>query len=63
MDFNFTLTDADYQEYLKKREHISNNRYRRDDEDIYDVLLSEEADMSRTPEGRQIIAALQSLDD
>jgi hypothetical protein len=60
---DFTLTDKDYQEYLKRKDHISNTRLRPDDQDIFDVLLSEEADMSKTPEGRQTIAAIQSLDD
>jgi hypothetical protein len=59
---NFALTDNDYEEYLKKNDYTSNTRIRPDDVDIFEWLSSEDADMNRTPEGRQIIAALQSLD-
>jgi hypothetical protein len=60
---DFILTDEDYKEYLKKREHISNNRLRPDNIGFFDWLSSEDADMSKTPEGQRIIAALQSLND
>jgi hypothetical protein len=59
----FILTDEDYEEYLKKREYISNTRIRPDTMDFFDWLLSEDADMSKTPEGRQFITALQSIND
>jgi hypothetical protein len=59
---DFTLTDKDYEEYLKKSDYISNTRIRPDDMDIFEWLSSNDADMSKTSEGRQIIAALQSLD-
>jgi hypothetical protein len=59
---DFTLTDKDYEDYLKESDYISNTRIRPDDMDIFEWLSSEDADMSKTPEGRQIIAALQSLD-
>jgi hypothetical protein len=60
---NFSLTDEVYKEYLKKKDYISNTRLRPDDVDIFEWLSAKDADMSKTPEGRQIIAALQSLDD
>jgi hypothetical protein len=59
----FILTDKDYDEYLKKKDHISNTRIRPDDMDFLEWLSSEDADMNKTPEGRQLIAALQSLND
>jgi hypothetical protein len=62
-EMNFILTDENYDEYLKKNDYISNPRIRPDNMDIFEWLSSQDADMSKTPEGRQIIAALQSLDD
>jgi hypothetical protein len=59
----FIFTDEDYEKYLKKGDHISNTRLRPDDVDIFEWLSAKDADMSKTPEGRQIIAALQSLDN
>jgi hypothetical protein len=59
----FALTDEDYKEYLNKKDHISNTRMRPDTIDFFDWLSSEDADMSKTPEGRQLIAALQSVND
>jgi hypothetical protein len=59
----FILSDEDYEEYLKKRDYISNTRIRPDNMDFFDWLSSEDADMSKTPEGQQLIAALQSIDE
>ncbi|MDR3144931.1 MAG: hypothetical protein LBU21_01500 [Treponema sp.] len=59
----FVFTDEDYEEYLKKKEYINNTRIRPDNMDFFDWLSSEDADMSKTPEGRQLIAALQSVND
>ncbi|GHT78513.1 hypothetical protein FACS1894130_05230 [Spirochaetia bacterium] len=61
MDFN--LTNADYQDFLKKKEYISNARIRSDDMNIFEWLSAADADMKKTPEGQQLIAALQSIDD
>jgi hypothetical protein len=60
---DFIVSDEDYKEYLKKRDSISNTRMRPDTMGFFDWLSSEDADMSKTPEGRQLIAALQSIDD
>jgi hypothetical protein len=59
----FVLTDKDYEDYLKKKDYIGNTRIRPDNMDFFEWLLSEDADMSKTPEGRQLIAALQSIND
>jgi hypothetical protein len=60
---NFTLTDEAFEEYLTKKDYISNTRIRPDDMNIFEWLSAIDADMSKTPEGRQLIAALQSIDD
>jgi hypothetical protein len=59
----FVLTGEDYEEYLNKKDHITNARIRPDGIDFFDWLSSEDADMSKTPEGRQLIEALQSVND
>jgi hypothetical protein len=59
---NFTLTDKDYKEYLKKRDCVSDTRIRPDNMDFFDWLSSKDADMRNTPEGCQLITALQSVD-
>jgi hypothetical protein len=56
---NFSLSYENYVEYLKKKEKITNSRIRPDDMDFFDWLSSEKGDMSKTPEGRQLIAVLQ----
>jgi hypothetical protein len=51
-----SLTDTIYQDFLEKKDNISNNRIRPDDTDFFEALSQDDADMSKTPEGRQIIA-------
>jgi hypothetical protein len=60
---NFSFSYEDYEEYLKKKDNIGNSRIRPDDMDFFDWLSSETGDMSKTPEGQRLIAALQSIDD
>ncbi|WP_010256965.1 hypothetical protein [Treponema primitia] len=59
----FNLTNVDYQEFLEKKEYIGNARIRPDDMNIFEWLSVADADMKKTPEGQQLIAALQSVDD
>jgi hypothetical protein len=60
---NLSFSYEDYEEYLKKKDEIINSRIRHDGMDLFDWLSSEKGDMSKTPEGQQLIAALQSIDD
>ncbi|MFP3041985.1 hypothetical protein LQZ19_09205 [Treponema primitia] len=60
---NLSFSYKEYEEYLKKKDEISNSRIRPDGMDFFDWLSSEKGDMSKTPEGQQLIAALQSIDD
>ncbi|MFP3043313.1 hypothetical protein LQZ19_15985 [Treponema primitia] len=59
----FNLTNVDYQEFLKKKEYISNARIRPDDMNIFEWLSAADADMKKTPEGQYLIIALQSISD
>jgi len=60
---DLSLSQEIYDEYLKKKETISNTRLRHDEEDFFDALLSDDGDMTKSKEGRNIISALQSLDE
>jgi hypothetical protein len=57
----FTLPDKDYKEYLKKKEYIHSIRIRPDNKNLFDWLLFGDANMRKTPEGRQLISELHSL--
>jgi hypothetical protein len=56
---DLTISQRAYEEYLQKKEIISNTRIRPDNEDFYDALLS--VDMTATPEGREILEAIRKL--
>jgi hypothetical protein len=60
---DFSVTSAYYNDFLKKKEYISNSRIRPDDMNIFEWLSAANADMKKTPEGQQLIAALQSIDN
>jgi hypothetical protein len=44
-----------YQVYLEQKRHIINERLRAENETFFDAMLSEEADLTKTPEGREIL--------
>jgi hypothetical protein len=60
---DFTVTDKDYEEYLKKKDCVGNTRIRPDDMNFFEWLSAKNADMRESPEGQQLIAALQSIDN
>ena len=49
-----------YQAYLEQKESIINERLRGENETFFDAMLSEEADLTKTPEGREIIEFIGS---
>lgn len=49
-----------YQEFLLKQSFVQNARSRGKDETIFDVVLSEEADFTKCPEGEEILKAIRS---
>jgi len=50
-----------YDEFLNEKKIISNSRLRNDNETFFDAMLSKEADLRTTPEGRKIIKMIQSF--
>lgn len=54
------FSEETYEEYLKNENERHNDKYRDDNETIFDALASEEADFTRTPDGQKIITAIRS---
>ena len=52
------FSEKDYDNYLKSRTAVHNERYRDETESIFDVLKSDEADFTKTAEG---MAALEAI--
>jgi len=50
-----------WQNYLDNHETFSNERYRPDDLSFWDVILSEEADFTKTTEGKKIADLIRDL--
>ena len=48
------------QAYVEQKMPIINERLRGEDETFFDAMLSEEADLSKTPEGRKILEFIGS---
>jgi hypothetical protein len=51
--------DASYQEYVANKKSLENMRYRGPGETIFDALLSEEADFTKDPDGKEIVKLIQ----
>ncbi|GHV77406.1 hypothetical protein AGMMS49942_22270 [Spirochaetia bacterium] len=62
MDFNFS--NEAYQEFINQKKYVpSNARIRPDDMNIFEWMSIKHEEMSKTPEGQELIAAIQSIDD
>ena len=44
-----------YQAYVEQKRPIINERLRGENETFFEAMLSEEADLTKTPEGRKIL--------
>lgn len=56
-----TLSAEAYRDYLERTGMFSNERIRPDGVSFWDAMLSEEADFTKTPAGRQIIEIIKAL--
>jgi hypothetical protein len=54
------FSEESYQEYLKQQNERHNDKFREDNENIFDALLSEEADFTKAPYGQEIISAIRN---
>jgi len=53
------FTEESYQNYINQKNALVNKRLRGKDETIFDALLSEEADFTKSPNADEIIAAVR----
>ena len=58
-----TFNDTEYSRFLNEKTVIHNSRLRDDNETFFDAMLSKEADLRTTAEGRQIIKFIQAIGD
>jgi hypothetical protein len=58
-DLNLEISQKDYENYLSKKNTISNERTRPDDQDFLDALMS--VDMAKDPNGKEIIRIIKAL--
>ena len=57
------FSEETYRQYLENRKPtIHNERFRGEDETFFDAMLSEEADLTKTPEGREVIEFIRNYE-
>ena len=56
---DFAIDQKSYNEYLSKKDSISNERIRPDDQNFFDALMS--VDMKNDPDGKRIIEIIKAL--
>jgi hypothetical protein len=54
------FSEETYQAFLKQKKTPLNERLRGDDETIFDAALSEDADFTKHPEGKEILEVIRS---
>ena len=54
------FSEKTYKAYIEQKKSIINERFRGENETFFDAMLSEEADLSKTPEGREILEFIRS---
>jgi len=61
MDREINISSQAWQNYLNNRDTVSNERLRPDNVSFWDAILSEEADFTRTPEGKRVAELIRDL--
>jgi len=56
---DLTIDQTNFNEYLEKKDSISNERIRPDDQNFFDALMS--VDMKKDPDGIRIIEIIKAL--
>jgi hypothetical protein len=57
---NSFFSEDTYRAFLEQKKHPLNERLRGDDETIFDAALSEDADFTKQPEGKEILEVIRS---
>jgi len=55
------FSEETYQAFVREKNLIHNERLRGDDETIFDAALSEEADFTKYPEGKEIVDVIRNF--
>jgi len=55
------FSEETYRAYMEQKKSIYNERFRGKDETFFEAMLSDEADISRLPEGNEIIELIRGL--
>jgi hypothetical protein len=53
--------DVSYSRFLNDKKTVYNSRLRDDNETFFDAMVSKEADLRSTPEGKKIIQFIQAI--
>ena len=56
---DFVIDQKSYDEYLEKKDYISNERIRPDDQNFFDALMT--VDMKNDPDGKRLIEIIKAL--
>jgi len=56
------FSEETYRAYVERRIPIVNERLRGEDETFFDAMLSQEADLTQTPEGQEILKLIGSYE-
>jgi hypothetical protein len=56
---DFAIDQKSYNEYFEKKDYISNERIRPDDQNFFDALMS--VDMKNDPDGKRVIEIIKAL--
>ena len=56
---DFKIDEKTYSEYRTKKDSISNERIRPDDQSFFDALMS--VDMKNDPDGKKVIEIIKAL--
>jgi len=58
---DLVFDDVSYSKFLNEKKTEYNSRLRDDNETFFDAMLSKEADLRTTPEGKKIIHYIQLI--
>ena len=58
---NISISQEEYEEYLKSNDTVKNERISPPDVHFLDFIMSPETDLTRTSEGRRVIEVIKGL--
>lgn len=61
MNEEWVFTAKDYEQFMKNKSGIKNQKYRKDKESFFDAIESKEADFTITEEGKAALQAIAAI--